>query len=246
MHPTTPLVMIHGLLGSISYFSPAARLPELAVYTPDLLGYGRHSGCSEVLTLQRQAHHVASYIRTQVGRPCHLLGHSVGGAVAMLLAWLEPGLVQSVISVEGNLTLNDAFWCRRIAPLEESEWAAEYREMQAHPENWLIDAEIDPNPQRIGWARRILDNQPASTVQAMARAVVSETVDLLDPVKALVDRGLPIRLLAGEKSAVGWDVPPWLREAASADMVLPGVGHMMMLEQPDRFCATVEAMLGDR
>lgn len=125
-------------------------------------------------TLRQHAEWVADYVRTRVGRPVCLLGHSVGGAIAMLAASLLPGSVRMVINVEGNFTLNDAFWCRRIAAMSE---------------------------------------------------------------------GTPVHLLAGERSCAGWDVPAWVRSAADTSTVLTGVGHMMMLEAPGRFCNAVAALL---
>ncbi len=38
MRHDTPLVMIHGLFGPLHGFGLAARLPGIAVHTPDLLG----------------------------------------------------------------------------------------------------------------------------------------------------------------------------------------------------------------
>ena len=244
---TNHLVMIHGLLGSIGYFSPTRYLEGTVVHTPDLMGYGKQpilQGATP-LTLHNQADFIADYIKTRIGAPCWVLGHSVGGAIAMLVAHAAPELVSGVVSVEGNFTLNDAFWCRKIAPMPEEAWAAEYRQMQADPAAWLQRGEIDATPERLDWARAILHNQPASTVQAMARAVVAETAppSFLDSIRSVVERGTPIHLLAGERSASGWDVPPWVRTAASSDVALSETGHMMMLETPEAFCSVVSAMI---
>lgn len=242
---TIPLVMIHGLLGPIDFFSPAERLSDIPVHTPDLLGYGRRGDAAGPLTLAAQAAHVARYIKTHVNESCYVLGHSVGGAIAMLLARQEPQLVKGVISVEGNFTLNDAFWCRRIAPLDASAWAAEYAQMQGDPVAWLGKSGIEPNEERLAWAEAILANQPHTTVQAMAQAVIKETAgpEFLEDIRALLDRKLPVWLLAGERSAAGWDVPGWVRQAVCASVVLPGAGHMMMLEKPGQFCSTLRSML---
>lgn len=242
---TTPLVMIHGLLGPIDFFSPAEYLDDISVHTPDLLGYGRHCDATGPLTLAAQAVHVAQYIKEHVNEPCYVLGHSVGGSIAMLLARQEPRQVKGVISVEGNFTLNDAFWCRRIAPLDAHSWTAEYTQMQSDPVDWLGKCGIEPNEERLAWAKAILTNQPHTTVQAMAQAVVKETAtpEFLEDIRALLDQRVLVWLLAGEKSASSWDVPDWVRQAARASVVLPNSGHMMMLEKPRAFCSTLRSML---
>lgn len=238
--------MVHGLIGPLNYFSPEAHLKGISVHTPDLLGYGPQRFPSATVTLRMQAQQVAQYIRNEVRRPSVVLGHSVGGAVAMLLAKSEPDLVKGLISVEGNFTLRDAFWCGRIAPMKEAEWAFEYESLQNDPGAWLANANIAPTPERSAWARGMLGNQPSGTVQAMARAVVKETgaVEFLDDVRTVVASGLPIYLLSGERSVSRWDVPEWTRVAARADVVLAGVGHMMMLEQPEQFCSAVRDLMG--
>lgn len=248
MKSTSPLIMIHGLLGSINYFSPATYLDGITVHTPDLLGYGANRSCVETLTLELQAQHVVQYIRTQVGCPGYILGHSVGGAIAMMVAKLAPELIKGVISVEGNFTLNDAFWCRKIAPMKDKAWSEEYEKLQADPQTWLVNSGIRPTGERITWARNILENQPYTTVQAMARAVLRETGSnrLLDSVRAILHKELPVYLIAGEKSNDDWNVPDWVRMSAKDSVILSGVGHLMMLEEPEQFCLALRDIIYDR
>jgi pimeloyl-ACP methyl ester carboxylesterase len=246
MNKATPLVMIHGLMGSLNFFAPQERMRAVAVHTPDMMGYGRlKDERPDTLTLEAQAAHVVRYVREHVDGACVLLGHSVGGAVAMLAAELAPERVRGVINVEGNFTLADAFWCGKIAAMPDAEWHTEHARLVADPEGWLAKGDIALTPQRLEWAREALANQPRETIQAMARAVVAETghPGYLTRIRTVAERGTPLFLLAGEKSASGWDLPEWARVAARDYVVQSGVGHMMMLEQPDEFCRTVEGMV---
>ncbi|WP_275761091.1 alpha/beta fold hydrolase [Ralstonia pseudosolanacearum] len=240
MRHDTPLVMIHGLFGPLHGFGLAARLPGIAVHIPDLLGYGARPA-EPALSLAAQAAEVVRILRQEVRQPCHLLGHSVGGAIAVLAAARAPELVKSIVGVEGNFTLDDAFMCRRIAPLDAREWAAELQRMQSDPLAWLAKGGIAPTPERLQMARCILHNQPAATLQAMARAVVRETAvpAYLETLRGLMSRGLPFHLLAGSRSAAAWHVPDWVRQHAQGSTELPDCGHMMMLEQPDLFCQAI-------
>jgi pimeloyl-ACP methyl ester carboxylesterase len=246
MNKATSLVMSHGLMGSIAYFSPAAHMDGLSVHTPDLIGYGsRANADAHAITLEDQAKSVIRYLHERVGEPSWLLGHSVGGAVAMLVAAAEPSLVRGLISVEGNFTLNDAFWCRKIAALSDEEWSVEHRRMLDDPAAWLQNSGITLSAKRIAQANEILHNQPRSTIAAMARAVVRETgsPEFLQHARTVVSNGTPVHLLGGERSAPGWDVPDWVKTASLSYVIQPGTGHMMMLEQPAAFSDIVCAMI---
>lgn len=248
MKEATSLVMIHGLMGSLDFYAPGRRFGTRAVHTLDMIGYGQlKDDIPTPITLANQAAHVIRYLHDRVDGRCVLLGHSVGGAIAMLVAALAPEKVRGVINVEGNFTLADAFWCAKIARLDEAEWRSQYQNLVADPEGWLKSSGISVTPQRSEWAHQILTNQPCETIQAMAHAVVEETGSprYLEQVRRVVERGTSLFLLAGERSASGWDLPDWVRSSARSSIVQKGVGHMMMLEQPDEFCNVVSQMLAE-
>ena len=247
--PRPALVMIHGLVGSLDYFGPETLLRHAQPSTPALLGYGeRRDAAPHILTLEGQAEHVAAHIRELTSEPVWLLGHSMGGAIAMLLAARQPELVCGLINVEGNFTLKDAFWSSRVVAQGPDEWEREYRGMLSGVRVWLVACGVAPNPRRVRWAEQILACQPASTVYAMSRAIVEETrdPDFMQAVQAVVDGGPPIHLIAGERSAAAWDVPDFVRRAARSYTEQPDAGHLMMLEAPDAFCRIVDECLHTR
>lgn len=240
------LVMIHGLVGSLRYFNPQARMPDVRVIAEDLLGYGVLADVPpERLTLAAQADHVAGRIDELPDEKVWLLGHSMGGAVAVLAADRRPGRIRGIINVEGNLTEKDTFWSRRIAAKPLDEWETDYKRMQADAAGWLTRCGVALTPERVGWAERILAYQPARTVYAMAQALLAETLGsaYLDVVRGLFERGIPMHLLAGEKSAAAWGVPDFVRTAAASYTEQPAVGHLMMLEAPEVFCDLVQSVL---
>ena len=87
---SAPLLMIHGLLGSLDYFAPARYLPATPIHTPDLIGYGRRRSEEDGIDLPGQALELARLLREEIAAPAWLLGHSVGGAVAIDLASRRP------------------------------------------------------------------------------------------------------------------------------------------------------------
>ena len=91
------VVMIHGFTGSKENWYPlAARLRgKYRLLIPDLPGWGaseRKPGAD--YGFGAQAQRVAAFIRTlSPGKPVVLLGHSMGGGIAALVAAREPSLV---------------------------------------------------------------------------------------------------------------------------------------------------------
>ena len=89
------LLLLHGLLsGSVAWNRLRAELPaNVACETPDLLGYGaaaRHGPVS--YTLDDLADHLEPLLVSF--RPTHVLGHSMGGIVALALASRHRGLFE--------------------------------------------------------------------------------------------------------------------------------------------------------
>jgi pimeloyl-ACP methyl ester carboxylesterase len=240
-----PVVFINGLIGTLSNPLIHKELGGRASLAPDLLGYGALSNTSQKITIPVQVERIREELDERFAeRKVHLVGHSVGGVVAYLFAQRYPHRVASIISVEGNFTLNDAFWSSCIAhtPLEEVK--AILAEYQRDPIGWLKRAGIPGEPDFLSMARAWLANQPASTLRAMARSVVAITSspDFLSNLKQLF-ADVPVHLIAGERSADSWDIPDWAVHTAVSRTIMPHTGHLMMLEDPAAFGRVIAGLL---
>ncbi|MFD2235737.1 alpha/beta fold hydrolase [Phaeospirillum tilakii] len=95
-----PLVILHGLLGSARNWGGIARAlaDRHRVLAFDLPNHGA-SPWTERMDYPFQARLVADEIAA-LGRPVALLGHSMGGKVAMTLALSRPELVGRLVAVD--------------------------------------------------------------------------------------------------------------------------------------------------
>jgi len=92
------LLILHGLFGSgRNWQSHARRLAQdFAVVNVDLRNHGQ-SFHDDEMSYPAMADDVARLIKDLDLGPCHLLGHSMGGKVAMTLALDDPGLVTDMV-----------------------------------------------------------------------------------------------------------------------------------------------------
>ena len=241
------IVMIHGLFGHLQVPEVHVALKQFKVHAPDLIGYGAHrTADTGALTLDDQADHVIAYIEKLDAERVHLLGHSVGGAVAMLVAHRRPELLASLTSVEGNFTQKDAFWSGQIAQKADAEVEAIIDGFRRDPCAWIGGAVEKQSELTDRLAREWLDYQPASTIKAQARAVVKATGQdsYLREVQATMESSLPIHLISGVRSAAGWDVPVWANDLCVSRFNIPNTGHLMMVEDPKAFAAAVMIGIG--
>ena len=242
--PQLPIVFIGGLFNVLpdervrGWFAPRTAL------SPDLLGYGKYiDRHPDEITMESQADHVATLARAAGAESAHFVGQSVGGVIAFLVAQRHPALVASVISVEGNFTLGDAFWSRRIAGMEEEGVNGILEGHRQDPSGWLKGSGIEATPGDLEIAESALRVRPLA-LRAMARTVIAATEGdrFVRIVESLLDRGLRARLLAGERSRGGWNVPDSIAQRAGGVRVLPGAGHLMMLEAPSAYFRLITAL----
>jgi pimeloyl-ACP methyl ester carboxylesterase len=243
-----PVVFIHGVFQMLADLPAQEYFAPRPVLVPDLLGFGKNAAAlREQIALPAQADYVASQIRSAGWEKAHVVGHSVGGAVAVLLARRHPQHVASLINVEGNFTLKDAFWSQKLAAMSEAEVEGVIESYRGDVAGWLTRGGIAPTRERVACAEHGLRAQSASTVRALAQSVVAITSrpDYLDDVRVVLESRIPFHLVAGEKSLSGWDVPEFVERGAASLTIQPGVGHMMTLEEPRGFLQLVAGLIPD-
>ncbi|MGB2572142.1 alpha/beta fold hydrolase [Micromonospora citrea] len=97
-----PVVLLHGIGRSLRDFTDQHELlaSGFRVHSVDLPGYGGSMPMAEPCTLPALGRFVGRYLDTVgVDQPAHLVGNSLGGAVAMQVAAAEPARVASLALV---------------------------------------------------------------------------------------------------------------------------------------------------
>jgi lipase len=107
--PDEPIRMLalHGLTGHGKRWQTLANkhLPDIAVAAPDLLGHGRSSWAAP-WTFDANAAALAALVEADADGPVLVVGHSLGGALALHLAAARPDLVAALVLLDPAVGLN--------------------------------------------------------------------------------------------------------------------------------------------
>jgi pimeloyl-ACP methyl ester carboxylesterase len=98
-----PLVLLHpGLADSRAFEEYVPALAQrFRVYRPDRRGHGRTADVDGPITYDVMAEETIAFLERVVGGPAHLLGHSDGAPVALLVALERPDLVRRLVFSAG-------------------------------------------------------------------------------------------------------------------------------------------------
>lgn len=226
-----PVLFLHGFGGDLGNWlfnldAVAARHPVVAL---DLPGHGESGVALPGLSLQALAGFVARFLDTLALPRVHVVGHSMGAAIAAQLARDQPGRVASLALV-APAGLGEAIDAGYI---EGFVAAASRRELKPVVERLFAD------PSLVG--RQLLDD----LLKYKRLDGVGELLARL--AGALFPRGrqaeLPLRALSGVPMLVVWGGEDRVIPAAQAAdapagaavHVLQGAGHMVMMEQAGAF-----------
>jgi len=110
-----PLLLVHGYAGAAWNFAELApRLGGRRLLIPDLPGHGASSPLPVSRTLAPYADVLAGLCEAEEAAPVDVLGHSLGGVVALRLAARRPDLVRRLVlaaaaGISSSTRLSEAF-----------------------------------------------------------------------------------------------------------------------------------------
>ena len=226
---STPIIFIHGFAGDLNswMFNQPAIAETRPAYALDLPGHGQSSPTYGKGSARALADSVLALMDTLGIAKAHLAGHSMGGAIALLLAVGHPARVASVTAVApGGLgpELNHAFIDGFIAADRRPAMAAALGLLFARPESvsrTMVDEAL--RDKRQDGATEALNTIAAANFTASGQK--SGLRDLLTAIKS------PIQIIWGRQDRI---VPVTQAEGlppSIAVTVLEGAGHMPHMEK---------------
>lgn len=239
-------VYLHGIGLSSASFVHVAAHPSLVgrrSLLVDFLGFGLSDKPESFgYTVEEHAEVVARLLDALSLRGCEVVGHSMGGAIATLLADRRADLVSALVLAEANLVAGAGFFTRRIVARSEEEYVGQrYAEdMAMFREGAASDAVL----------AAVLGMFEAAAPWAMHRSAVSLTRERECPyVDVLLGLHVPRTFLVGSRTLEGEERPPSGDDGAPLAgtdvpvVSVPEAGHAMMFHNADGFARTVAAAL---
>ncbi|MEF2969274.1 alpha/beta hydrolase [Paenibacillus sp. M1] len=238
------LVLLHGFCGSSAYWERVAPLlaESYRVIAPDLRGHGNTDAPLGAYTIEQMADDVAGLLEQLGVGKYTLLGHSMGGYVALsvLQRYAERlngiGLIHSTAYPDSEeakekrlkavATINSEGITAFVDGLVPGLFAPELRETLADELNRAKEIGYKTPPQGASGAAM------AMRERIDRRVVLSATV-------------LPTLLVAGENDQVVPAERTFTTEGpAVTKAVIKGAGHMSMYEAPERLAAVIGDFMG--
>lgn len=234
-----PLVALHGLLGSGACLAPLASTLEDAfdVVLPDARGHGRSSVPAKGYLYRDLAGDVVELIeRLNLDAPI-LLGHSMGGMTAAVVAGQLGSAVSGVILVDPTFISPE-----RQREVFESDVAEDQRRSLASSRSDLLAQSRLRNPYRSAEILEYLVDARLQTSMSAFEVLTPPNPDYHELIRSI---SVPILLVVGGKGIVSLGTAHELQKLNPLLRyeLIPDGGHGLPYDQPERLGAGIMSFL---
>ena len=234
------MLFVHGWCCDHTHFAPQFEhfAPRYRVVTLDLRGHGNSDAPEQPYTIHGFADDLAWMCGGLGVDQAVVVGHSMGGLTAFLLAAQHPALVRAAVFVDAPLLLPaDALVTRR--PILETFWSDDYvnAAVAYADERFFIDTD---DPERRA---QVLEGVAAMPRHVLASAwqSIMET-DSATAARAIGRNGTPGLYIGAARPLADLKL---LRKLCPQVLIAQtaGAGHFCQLEVPDQVNAMIERFL---
>ncbi|MBC6697447.1 alpha/beta fold hydrolase [Hymenobacter puniceus] len=231
-------VYLHYWAGSGRAFQAVSELltPDFAVLAPDLGGFGGAAAPAGGYTVDAYAEEVAAFVAAQHLQQYVLVGHSMGGKIALALAARQPAGLRGVALLSPSPPTPE--------PMTDADRKASLHAWgkQATAEQTL--QHITARPLAPALRQQVIEDNLRSSKAAWDAWLLHGSRENL--ANRMCEVQVPCALLAGDQDAVmspsvhGLETLPLLPEGTPLE-IIAGAGHLLPYEAPDEVAALLRA-----
>lgn len=238
---TAPLVLLHGLGADVATtYGHIASSPFLSPHRRilvDLPGFGESTAPgSWPATIEAHASLIGSLLDHLRLRSCIVVGHSLGGSIAISLASQRPDLVSRLIVAEPNLDPNSGTFSGQIVRFTERAFLE--RGHSTIVRTLHLEERRNPGSQP-SFAETVASADPRVLHRTAVSLRATRSPSFRNQLETL---SIPKRFIAGSDCIESLSL---FNNSYGIDLItIVGAGHVMMHDDPDAFVRAVSEFLG--
>ena len=234
-----PVILLHGLAANGTCWTPLARAlaGEYDVVMPDARGHGKSSVPDRGYRYEDHANDVVGLMKALGLSSPILLGHSMGGMTAAVVASRKPKLVRSLVLADPT------FLCPEVQrEVRDSDVADQHRRMLAMSVDQLMAEARTRHPHRSDEILELLSRARLQTSLCAFDVLTPPNPDYRILVSAI---DVPSLLVVTDNGVVSTAVAEEVRHLNPNIQVeqIRDAGHGAHLDQPERFATVVKSFL---
>lgn len=234
-----PVILLHGLIANGLCWAAVAHFleEEYDVIMPDARGHGKSSVPDYGYRYEDQANDVVGLIKALRLHHPILIGHSMGGMTAAVVASLNPKLLRGLILADPSFLSPKSQ--REIC---DSDVADQHRRILNTSLNEVMADLHSKHPDRSLETIKLIASARLQTSMAAFDVLTPPNPDYKQLVSAI---DVPSLLVFGEKGVLSSVVADELQRLNPRFQVtqIPEVGHGLHYDQPERFVAVVGSFI---
>jgi 3-oxoadipate enol-lactonase len=241
-----PVVLIHGLAGDHTAWMPqiAALKGRYKVIAFDNPGSGGSSSVEDTVTTEELASATLGLMDRLGVEKAHVVGRSMGGAIAQHMALSAPDRVTS-LAFAASFARFDAVGTRILSNMREVlEWRQNWTDWARHAVWTFVAPEFfNDNPEVVARIEALIGDESRSKVSYSHlnhACLAHDTLSRLDEIKC------PTLIMAGRLDPIcSMTATRWMQEAmpAAETVIFEKSSHFFLMEEAQKAMATLEAWL---
>jgi pimeloyl-ACP methyl ester carboxylesterase len=237
-----PLVLIHGLAGDHSAWAVQMETwsADHRVLAFDNRGAGQSTQVDEPITTEDMARDTLGLMAELGIERAHVMGRSMGGAIAQHMALLEPERIHTLL-VCASFAKFDPIGTRVLTNMREVlEWRGDWGDHARHSvQNFVSPRFYNENPETIAQIEGLIGGEtrlPACYVRQNHACLEHDTLDRLGEIEC------PTLIMAGGSDPIcSLTATRWMEEGLpnAETVIFDGCSHFFLIEDAGRFMSTV-------